>query len=236
MSDKREFTRVEAKGTIWILKDGKRFCHMTGDISHGGVKISSVEPYKEGDILDVEFFIPESGLKQPIHCKIAVSRITAKDNGYFLHCYFFDIDKKDREKFSNAINNLIVEAWFLDEKSVSRKYLFYSNQREHNRVPLKMWITCKDIDENIYLPAENVSSNGMYIITPAKHEPGSVLEIAFNIPSKKKKIEAIVVVQNMRKEGSMYGLGVRFIDLNQDDREILEKTITADITTKWYKK
>jgi uncharacterized C2H2 Zn-finger protein len=236
MKDKREFTRVAAKATVWIIKDGKRYCHITGDVSLGGIKISSVQPYKEGDILDIEFSIPDSGLKYPVFCKIAVSKITSKDGTYFLHCYFFDIAAKDQDRFSDAVNNLIVDAWFLDENPVKSKDVLYKNQREQSRVPLKMWINSKDIDDNVYLPAQNVSTGGLYLITPAKHEPGTVLEIAFNIPSKKKLIEAVVVVENIRKEGSLYGLGVKFIDLNEQDRQILQSLITADLTTKWYLK
>ncbi len=234
--DKRDHTRVTTRATVWILKEGKRYCHITGDISLGGIKITSPVPYEEGKILDIEFFIPESGLTKPVKCKIAVAKVTLKENTYFLHCYFFDIPRKSYDRFCEAVNNLIIEAWFIEETESRGKEIFYHNKRAHQRVPLKMWITSKDIDENIYLPAENISVGGMYIITPARHEPGTVLEIVFNIPPHDKKIEAVIVVENIRPEGNMFGLGVKLIDMDEKDRLFLERSITSDITARWFKK
>jgi len=236
MPDKRDFTRVAAKATVWLIKDNKRYCHITGDISLGGIKIASPVPYRDGEILDIEFSIPDSNLKRPVRCKIAVTNVSVKDGSYFIHCYFFDIPKNDQERFSDAINNLIVEAWYIDEDFKKPALKELSNKREYSRVPLKMWITSKDIDESVHLPVENISSGGLYIITPVRHEPGTILEIAFHIPSKKNKIEAIVLVENIRAEGGLFGLGVKFIDLNDRDKAILEKSITQDITTRWFKK
>jgi len=74
----------------------------------------------------------------------------------------------------------------------------------------------------------------MYVITPAKHEPGSVLEIAFDLPGSGQTMEAVVTVVNIRPVGAMWGTGLKFIGLSEEDRELLEKVIHSDITARWF--
>ena len=232
--ERRTYNRVRAKAIIRIFYEEDIYYSISGDISLGGINIVCRLPFKKNDLFNIDFTIRESRLKKPVKCKVRVIRVSVKNSIHHLHCIIEEIAPEDSKKFEDALNNLIVEAWFSDKKTREIKAPEWVDKRKYHRVPIKIWIVSKEIDEHIHLPAENISSGGIYIITPAKHEPGSVLEIAFKLPGQEKVIEAVVLVMNIRQEGDMFGLGLKFLDMEDNDRKTLENVITSDITAKWF--
>jgi len=233
--NRRETDRVSAEAVVRILHKGEVYYSLSADISFGGINIISRLNFAKGDEMEIEFSIPQSNLLKPIKCKVKVIRMAIRNGSHHLHCSFSGIDEKDRKRFEDALNFLIVEAWFIsDNEKKPAPGIYGSDKREHFRVPLKMWIVNKDVDDHIHLPAENLSIGGMYVITPAQHEPGTVLEVAFNLPGQKKPMEAVVTVVNVRPVGAMFGTGLKFIGLSEEDREVLEKVIYSDITARWF--
>ncbi len=232
--ERRTHNRVRAKAVIRIFQENDIYYSISGDISLGGINIVCRLPLKKNAVFDIDFSIRESRLKKPVKCKVRVIRVSVKNSIHYLHCTIEEIAPEDYRRFEEALNNLIVEAWFSDDKEKEVKVPKWIDKRQYHRVPMKIWIVSKEIDEHIHLPAENISSGGIYVITPAEHEPGSILEIAFKLPGKEHVVEAVVLVVNMRPDGDMFGLGLKFIDMKDEDRKMLENTITSDLTAKWF--
>jgi hypothetical protein len=233
--NRRSSDRITTEAIVRILHENEVYYSISADISLGGINVVCRLNFSKGDILDIEFSIPQSNLSKPVKCKVKVLRSSIYEGNHHLHCSFVEISDMDTARFEEALNSLIIEAWFVsDEEKPVKTGPYKSDQRAHHRVPIKMWITNKDVDEHIHLPAENLSIGGMYMITPAKHEPGSVLEIAFNLPGTGHTMEAVVTVVNIRPVGAMWGTGLKFIGLSDEDREVLEKVVSSDITARWF--
>jgi len=232
--ERRIYNRVRANAIIRIFNKEDIYYSISGDISLGGINIVCRLPYKKNDIFDIDFTIRESHLENPVRCKVKVIRVSVKNSVHHLHCLIDKITPEDLKRFEEALNDLIVEAWFSDMKTKKIKAPKWVDKRKYHRVPMKIWIVSKEIDEHIHLPSKNISSGGIYVITPAKHEPGSILEIAFKLPGKEHLIDAVVLVMNIRPEGDMFGIGLRFLDMNDTDRKTLHNVITSDITAKWF--
>lgn len=231
--ERRTHNRVRAKAVIRIFKEKEIFYSISGDISLGGINIVCRLPYKKNDIFEIDFTIKESNLKKPVKCTVKVVRVSVQNYIHHLHCVIEKIDPDDLKRFEKALNNLIIEAWFSEER-IEVKSPEWIDRRNYHRVSIKIWIVSNEIDEHIHLPAENISSGGMYIITPARHDPGTILEIAFKLPGNEKVIEAVVQVVNIRPEGDMFGLGLKFLDMKDEDRKKLNKIIASDMTAKWF--
>lgn len=232
--ERRVFNRVTAKAVIRIFVNNDIYYSISGDISLGGINIVCKLPYRKNSVFDIDFTIRESQLKKPVPCTVKVVRVSVKNSVHHLHCTIEKISPDDRKRFEDALNNLIVEAWFTDRKTKEIKAPRWMDKRQYNRVPMKIWIVSREIDEHIHLPAENISSGGIYVITPASHEPGTVLEIAFRLPGHSGTIEAVVQVANTRPEGDMYGHGLKFLDMSDKNRKALENFINSDLTAKWF--
>jgi hypothetical protein len=232
--ERRTYNRVRANAIIRIFDKEDIYYSISGDISLGGVNIVCRLPYRKNDVFDIDFTIRESHLEKPVRCKVKVIRVSVKNSVHHLHCLIEKIAPEDFKRFEEALNDVIVEAWFSDMNTKKIKAPKWIDKRKYHRVPMKIWIVSKEIDEHIHLPAENISSGGIYVITPAKHEPGSILEIAFKLPGNEHVIESVVLVMNIRPEGDMFGIGLRFLDMEDDDKKALHNVITSDITAKWF--
>lgn len=232
--NRRFSDRISTEAVVRILHDGEIYYSISADISLGGINVVCRLNFNKGDELDIEFSIPQSNLKKPVKCKVKVIRSSIENGAHHLHCSFSSITDEDFSRFQTAMDTLIIEAWFVRDETPENSSGTYSDKREYYRVPIKMWITNKDVDDHIHLPAENISSGGMYVVTPANHEQGSVLEIAFNLPGSGKLIEAVVVVVNTRPVGAMFGTGLKFIGLSDEDKHLLEEIISSDITARWF--
>ncbi len=233
--NRRSSDRISTEAIVRIIYNNEVYYSLSADISLGGINIICRLNFSKGDIIDIEFSIPQSNLSRPVKCKVKVLRSSIYEGNHHLHCSFVEISDMDTARFEEALNLLIIEAWFVpDEEKPVKSSESRSDTRAHHRVPIKTWITNKDVDDHIHLPAENLSIGGMYVITPAKHEPGSVLEIAFDLPGSGQTMEAVVTVVNIRPVGAMWGTGLKFIGLSDEDREVLEKVVHSDITARWF--
>lgn len=233
--NRRETDRVSAEAIVRIIHKGEVYYSLSADISFGGINIVCRLNFAQNDVLDIEFSIPQSNLKKPVKCTALVLRSSVNAGSRHLHCIFAEMSKEDFLRFEKAMNSLIIEAWFIsDEEKKQSSGIYKSEKRDYFRVPIKMWIINKDADDHIHLPAENLSIGGMFIITPAKYDIGTVLEIAFNLPGSRKLIESVVSVVNVRQEGAMFGTGLKFIGLDDEDRKMLEKVIYSDISARWF--
>jgi c-di-GMP-binding flagellar brake protein YcgR len=233
--NRRQSDRVSAEAIVRIIHQGEVYYSLSADISLGGIKIVCRLSFSKEDEIEIEFSIPQSNLERPVKSLVKVLRASVDSGTHHLHCSFISMSDDDSKRFEEAMNSLIVEAWFIsDEERKKSDGIYSSEKRDHFRVPIKMWVINKDVDDHIHLPAENLSIGGMYVITPAKYDIGTILEIAFNLPGSRKKMEAVVAVVNVRPVGAMFGTGLKFIGLSEEDRELLEKVIYSDITARWF--
>ncbi len=71
--------------------------------------------------------------------------------------------------------------------------------------------------------ATNISEHGIFVEINKPLPPGTLLNLEFSLPDSKEKIKAMgeVIWVNSLKGDSNPGMGVRFVNLNDIDRETI---------------
>lgn len=86
--------------------------------------------------------------------------------------------------------------------------------------------------------SKNLSRSGIFLQVPGKPPPiGAKLRLQFSIPDLKKTVtvDAEVIHQhtfqtldeNLRKKVAKHGVGLRFLNLNPEDQELILKYVTG---------
>lgn len=104
-------------------------------------------------------------------------------------------------------------------------------QRTSSRVPMKLQVDCKSEGHFLFEKATNISEHGVFIHTNKPMKPGTIVELQFALPESKEKIkvrgEVMWVNPYREQQDQNYnpGMGVRFENLNELDRETLLNAI-----------
>ena len=103
--------------------------------------------------------------------------------------------------------------------------------RKSERLPAKLQVDCKSEGIFMFENATNISEHGVFIHTQKPLKEGTSIETQFAIPESKDKITVVgkvMWVNPMRKEDEKNynpGMGIRFENLSEVDREILLNSI-----------
>ena len=94
------------------------------------------------------------------------------------------------------------------------------DRRTHQRVSLRteIWIGQDGIFTNVQRVIRDLSKGGAFIETPELFSVGSVLNIRLKLPETRDLLSCAVAVRHL---GYGAGLGVQFLDISQDDRELV---------------
>jgi len=238
MKNKRQKERVTARVIVKTINGDSSFYNQSGDISATGIYILSPESYKIGEILNFEFTLPQTSVV--IKCWAEVVR-TKKEGGYTgVHAKFTELSDEDRKKIEMAMDHLVIDAWYFDEDKEEeplkpeKNVSLSASQRKKTRIPVKMWIRDINLKGSEFVPTRDVSATGMYIHSPVVHDTGSVIVIEFHIAEANKTITTEALIVFSEKVGDFYGLGLKFIKLNNKDRVMLEKAMDTVITKQWF--
>jgi len=102
-----------------------------------------------------------------------------------------------------------------------------SEQRTSTRVPVKLQVDWKSEGHFLFENASNISEHGIFIETLHPMKIGTRLELQFSVPHVSRKIEVlgeVTWINPHRKdddENLNPGMGVRFLNLSELDRETI---------------
>ena len=108
-----------------------------------------------------------------------------------------------------------------------------SERRRGPRRPLKMRIDYKAGDGDfLYEYTRNISEGGLFVATDAPPKVGTVIQMRFQIPGENSslKVEGKVKWVNASKDGREHpnpGMGVEFINLSDEERDIISHIVGA---------
>lgn len=100
-----------------------------------------------------------------------------------------------------------------------------SEKRGSQRVPVKLKVDWKSAGNFLFEHATNISEQGIFIETESPMEPGTAIDLQFQLPEASKKIEVrgeVTWVNPVRPVGSENynpGMGIRFTDLKEGDKD-----------------
>ncbi|MDA1183252.1 MAG: PilZ domain-containing protein [Acidobacteria bacterium] len=94
------------------------------------------------------------------------------------------------------------------------------DRRTHQRVSLRteIWIGQDGIFTNVNRMIRDMGNGGAFIETPELFSIGTVLSIRLRLPDTRDLLSCAVSVRHL---GEGAGLGVQFLDLSQEDRQLV---------------
>jgi len=102
--------------------------------------------------------------------------------------------------------------------------------RRHLRAPLILKVDYRNVDQFYTTYAENMSIGGMFLCTPSPLAQGTVVFLEFLLPDSTSKIRTKAEVVWTRKRPVSHkkkrGMGVRFMDIAQKDRQKIHDLVT----------
>ena len=107
------------------------------------------------------------------------------------------------------------------------------DRRVHDRIPVAWNVDCTTEDTFLYASIANISAMGIFIRTTEPLVVGTEMDLSFSPPGDAAaafKLKGQVAwVNPVRPNGDNPnpGMGIRFIDLTQDDRERLVDVVHA---------
>ena len=104
-------------------------------------------------------------------------------------------------------------------------------QRRVRRVPVKLKVDWQAEGNFLFENATNISEHGIFIETDKPMEPGTVIDLQFNLPDDPNKIEVRGEVawtnplRPVSEDNHNPGMGIRFVNLKEIDKEIILSVI-----------
>lgn len=105
-------------------------------------------------------------------------------------------------------------------------------RRKHPRTPLSLLVQYRSnsFEEFLAEYSVNLSPGGIFIRTDEPHEMGAMLYLQFFLKDGSRLIEGlgrVVHVNPPGQQGVSAGMGIEFINLEEDSREIIEEICRA---------
>lgn len=103
-----------------------------------------------------------------------------------------------------------------------------SEKRKYPRVPISVKVTNLSSGNFTYYQASNISAGGMFIKADEPLSVGSELRLRFSLPGAEDIKVHAKVVRNQSGDpakGVPSGMGIRFIDVGDEDREVINQFI-----------
>ena len=116
----------------------------------------------------------------------------------------------------------------MDSRAGAQIQVQPTQQRQAERHDLEISVDL-DSDTNFYTGlTQNISTGGVFIATHQIKKVGERVQLKFNLPGAPRPVQCMTEVRWIRENSSLHrtdsppGMGVRFIDLSDEDRGIIE--------------
>jgi uncharacterized protein (TIGR02266 family) len=100
-----------------------------------------------------------------------------------------------------------------------------SERRSSERIPVEMWVEESSDRELYFQRGANISTGGLFLKRTIPHARGTIVWLRFTLPGDTAAIEVQGEIVNVGEGDADLGMGVRFVDLEADDRLRIEAFI-----------
>ena len=151
----------------------------------------------------------------------------------FFRILFFYEERKmeDRRKNKDRRDDLQFK---LPNDARGKKDRRQKERRTKERIPVKMWVRNMEGDADYFQQTANLSTNGMYILSPNPYEVGTVIDIEFQVPGTDYIIKCGAEILRCTEENQVIGLSAKFVNMSDTDKKIIEKAMDELISDFWY--
>jgi uncharacterized protein (TIGR02266 family) len=101
----------------------------------------------------------------------------------------------------------------------------FKERRVYKRVPLDIWVE-QQKDQDLYFQrSANLSVGGIYLEKTVPHPQGTIVTLSFTLPGDSQPIKTRGQIVNIPQKRNELGMGIKFIELSQEDKERIERFI-----------
>jgi uncharacterized protein (TIGR02266 family) len=113
------------------------------------------------------------------------------------------------------------------KKKVAKKNPPGSDRRQHPRAELKLLVQHRyeDVDAFVKEVATNISVGGLFLRTEQPHDEGSTIYLRFTL------VDGLPLIEGIGKVERVAGMGIEFISLDDESRELIESIVTERYTS-----
>lgn len=101
------------------------------------------------------------------------------------------------------------------------------DRRTKERIPVKMWVRNIEGDADYFQQTANLSSDGMYILSPNPYSVGTLIDLEFQVPETDYIIKCSAEVLHCAEENQLFGLSVKFTDVPEAEKKIIAKALDS---------
>lgn len=99
------------------------------------------------------------------------------------------------------------------------------DRREWPRIPVEMWVE-ESTDRELYFQrGANISVGGIFLQRTIPHTRGTEINLRFTLPGDASPVKVRGEIVNVGDHADDLGMGVKFLDLADGDRERIERFI-----------
>jgi uncharacterized protein (TIGR02266 family) len=108
-----------------------------------------------------------------------------------------------------------------DDRSAERT----EERRASPRIPVEMWVE-ESTDRELYFQrGANISAGGIFLERTIPHARGTHVTLRFTLPGDATPLEVKGEIVNVGESNEELGMGVKFVDIGDADRERIEQYI-----------
>ncbi len=99
------------------------------------------------------------------------------------------------------------------------------DRRATTRIPMEMWVE-ESTDRELYFQrGANISLGGIFLQRTIPHIKGTKINLRFTLPGDTTPINVRGEIVNVGEHADDLGMGVKFIDLNDEDQERIKSFV-----------
>ena len=95
----------------------------------------------------------------------------------------------------------------------------FDERRSSTRIPVEMWVEESTERELYFQRGANLSIGGIFLERTIPHARGTVVTLQFTLPSDTTPIKVKGEIVNVGEASNELGMGIKFLDLDESDRE-----------------
>ncbi len=107
----------------------------------------------------------------------------------------------------------------------AKNALARQERRSAQRIPAEMWVE-ETTDRELYFQrGANISVGGLFLERTIPHNLGTTVNLRFTLPDETKPISVKGEIVSVGDSDSDLGMGVKFLNLSDEDRQRIERFI-----------
>lgn len=101
----------------------------------------------------------------------------------------------------------------------------HEERRTAQRIGVEMWVEESTERELYFQRSANISTGGIFLERTIPHPKGTIVSLRFTLPDDSSPINVKGEIVNVGELSSELGMGIKFLELSQEDRLRIETYI-----------